>query len=158
MPRGVARKGQGKGRKAPDPRSSIVRETTKLKQDAKREVREKKEAKHVRDGAPPAKDITAGPTINVTPKGVALPPLIELTAPMRNGAVAQEGDWMTVKSSNVRRIRWDRSLSIEFHSGKVYTYIGVPAEVWRALMQAESHGSFLQTAVINKCRVRKDVP
>ena len=132
MPRGVARKGQGKGKK--------------------------KIADTARDRAPPVKDVTAGPTINVTTGGVAFPPVEELIAPMRNGSVANEGDWMTVKSSNVMRIRWQRCLSVEFHNGKVYDYVAVPAEVWRALMRAQSHGSFLQTAIINKYRVKKDVP
>jgi len=106
--------------------------------------RNKTRADKARDGAPPVKDVTAGP--------VAMQ--LASTNP-GGGGFATEGEWTAVKSSNIKKIRWERALSVEFHNGKIYHYVGVPPEVWRALMGAKSHGSFLQTAVINKYPVRK---
>ena len=110
-------------------------------------------ANKARDGAPPEKDITTGPPIDVLPGGTALPPVVPMESKGAGGAV--EGEWKDVRSSNIKRVRWERALSVEFHSGKVYTYIAVPYEVWDAMMKAPSHGGFLTTAVIHKYGVRK---
>ncbi len=51
-----------------------------------------------------------------------------------------------VSSSNIRSIGYDSSsetLEIEFHSGDVYQYFSVPQSIYKALMSASSHGSFL---------------
>ncbi|NDZ73729.1 KTSC domain-containing protein [Streptomyces sp. SID10362] len=51
-----------------------------------------------------------------------------------------------VRSSNVRSVGYsqqDRVLEVAFHSGGVYRYDGVPADVHTALMAAPSKGSFL---------------
>ena len=48
-----------------------------------------------------------------------------------------------VDSSALASIGYDRIeeiLEIEFRSGAVYRYIGVPYVVWSALIEAESHG------------------
>jgi hypothetical protein len=48
------------------------------------------------------------------------------------------------KSSNVKSVGYDATskvLEVEFHTGAVYRYSGVPAKVHRALMEAESIGA-----------------
>ncbi|MFF9562842.1 KTSC domain-containing protein [Leifsonia sp. NPDC014704] len=40
-----------------------------------------------------------------------------------------------------------RTLEVEFVSGEVYRYFLVPARVWRELRDAESAGSYFNTAV-----------
>jgi len=41
----------------------------------------------------------------------------------------------------------DHVLEIEFHSGGVYHYYGVPASVYQALMQASSHGKYFEAHI-----------
>ena len=43
-----------------------------------------------------------------------------------------------------------RVLEIEFTSGAVYQYFDVPAEVYRGLMAAESHGRHFHQHIRNK--------
>ena len=50
-----------------------------------------------------------------------------------------------VSSSNLRSVGYDsvsQTLEIEFHSGGVYQYHGVPQSVYIALMNAQSLGSY----------------
>ncbi|MFL5807477.1 MAG: KTSC domain-containing protein [Roseiflexaceae bacterium] len=50
-----------------------------------------------------------------------------------------------VSSSNLRSVGYDPAaqlLEIEFHSGGVYQYTGVPESIYSALMQAASKGSY----------------
>lgn len=50
-----------------------------------------------------------------------------------------------VSSSNLRSVGYDvttQTLEIEFHSGGVYRYFGVPQGVYQGLMQAGSKGSY----------------
>jgi len=57
-----------------------------------------------------------------------------------------------VSSSAIRSVGYDqeqRVLEIEFTSGAVYQYSDVPAEVYRGLMAAESHGRYFNQAVRN---------
>ena len=52
-----------------------------------------------------------------------------------------------VHSSNIHSVGYDpesRLLEIEFVTGGIYQYAGVPEEEWRGLMQASSHGSYFQ--------------
>ena len=52
----------------------------------------------------------------------------------------------SVSSSNISSIGFDESsstLEVEFHSGGVYQYFDVPAQVYEGLMSASSHGSYL---------------
>jgi len=67
---------------------------------------------------------------------------------------AIEGEWKPVVSSNIKAVRWERSLTVEFHGGKKYTYVGVPEDVWRKLMAAGSHGAFLSLEVMKKYKYR----
>jgi hypothetical protein len=55
-----------------------------------------------------------------------------------------------VTSSNIREVGYDaasQTLEILFHSGAVYQYSGVPDSVYRALMEAASHGSYFHTSI-----------
>ena len=57
------------------------------------------------------------------------------------------GDWVSVVSSNLSRIRWDvqtSTLEVEFLGGRVYQYFDVPEGVFDAFRQADSHGKFFQ--------------
>ncbi|MGA5437415.1 KTSC domain-containing protein [Streptomyces cellulosae] len=51
-----------------------------------------------------------------------------------------------VRSANVRSVGYsqqERVLEVAFHSGGVYRYDGVPADVHAALMAAPSKGGYL---------------
>jgi hypothetical protein len=55
-----------------------------------------------------------------------------------------------VSSSNIRSIGYDgvsMILEVEFLNGSVYQYRGVPSEVHIGLMQAPSHGQYLNRYV-----------
>ncbi len=60
---------------------------------------------------------------------------------------------IAVKSSNVRSIGYDASqqaLDVEFGSGGVYRYAGVPPETHAKLMAAESVGRFVGSEIKGK--------
>lgn len=51
-----------------------------------------------------------------------------------------------VISSNLASVGYDADsmiLEVEFNNGSVYQYYNVPASVYRGLMSAPSHGSYL---------------
>ena len=51
----------------------------------------------------------------------------------------------TVSSSNLHSVGYDpvtMILEIEFNSGGIYQYSGVPANIHQGLMSASSHGTF----------------
>lgn len=51
-----------------------------------------------------------------------------------------------VKSSDLVSVGYDaktQTLEVEFKSGTVYQYYGVPAEVYEGLMRSTSHGHYL---------------
>lgn len=55
-----------------------------------------------------------------------------------------------VRSSNILSIGYEqetKTLEVEFHSGDVYQYSGVPEAVYQALMQAASKGSYLHNHI-----------
>lgn len=57
-----------------------------------------------------------------------------------------------VASSNVRAIGYDsgsQTLEVEFHSGSVYQYYGVPDHLHEQIMQAPSKGRFLNIYIKN---------
>ena len=57
-----------------------------------------------------------------------------------------------VRSSALRSVGYDedsQTLEIEFTNGAVYQYFDVPAEVYRGLMAAESHGRYFNQTVRN---------
>lgn len=55
-----------------------------------------------------------------------------------------------VSSSNLRSVGYDeatQTLEIEFHSGGVYQYDSVPRSVYKALMNAPSHGKYFHAHI-----------
>jgi len=61
-------------------------------------------------------------------------------------------DRTPVSSSNVASIGYDeetQTLEIEFLSGGVYQYSGVPIDVYESLMAAGSKGSFFHKEIRN---------
>ena len=63
-----------------------------------------------------------------------------------------------VTSSNIASVGYDASsktLEVEFHSGSLYEYFGVPKEIYDGLMKAESHGSYFHRHIRDKYRYRK---
>ena len=56
----------------------------------------------------------------------------------------------TVRSSNLKSVGYDPSnsiLEVEFHGGRIYHYFRVPLEIYNALMNAPSKGTFLDQNV-----------
>ncbi|HOE31198.1 MAG TPA: KTSC domain-containing protein [Planctomycetota bacterium] len=50
-----------------------------------------------------------------------------------------------VRSSNIRSMGYDpasQTLEVEFHSGGVYQYFGVPETIYQGFMRAASKGSY----------------
>lgn len=59
---------------------------------------------------------------------------------------------LSVSSSNLASIGYDPSthtLEVEFNSGSVYQYSGVPLSVFNALMAADSHGKYFSANIRN---------
>lgn len=53
---------------------------------------------------------------------------------------------ISVSSSNISSIGYDpasQTLEIEFHDGSIYQYDGVPQSAYDGLMNAGSHGQYL---------------
>jgi len=60
-----------------------------------------------------------------------------------------------VKSSNIKSIGFDTNLSaleIEFHTGSIYRYSGVPVLVYQRLMSAPSKGRFFTAHIKDQYR------
>lgn len=58
----------------------------------------------------------------------------------------------SVASSNIASIGYDapsQTLEVEFQSGTIYQYYGVPENMYDQLMQAGSKGRFLNTYIKN---------
>ena len=58
-----------------------------------------------------------------------------------------------VASSNIRAVGYDsqtQTLEVEFHSGWVYQYYGVPDNMHDQMMQATSKGKFLNLYIKNR--------
>ena len=59
-------------------------------------------------------------------------------------------DRTPVRSSNIRSVGYDlasRMLEVEFHSGGLYHYSGVPETIYQGFMQAASKGSYFQNHI-----------
>ncbi len=53
-----------------------------------------------------------------------------------------------VDSSNIASIGYDcGTLYIQFHKGGLYSYSGVPIDVYRDLMSASSHGQYFHAHI-----------
>ena len=62
-------------------------------------------------------------------------------------------DRILVNSSNIITVGYDRAagvLEIEFQSGKIYQYMGVPEAVYQALMTASSKGEFFHDNILKE--------
>ena len=63
----------------------------------------------------------------------------------------QGGDYMNltpVSSSNISAIGYEgTTLYVRFNSGALYAYYDVPESLYRSLMSASSHGSYLDAHV-----------
>lgn len=61
-----------------------------------------------------------------------------------------------VSSSNLRAVGYDGStLRIQFRSGGVYDYLGVPNSIYNGLMNASSKGSYHAAHIKNAYPYRK---
>ncbi|HKG02322.1 MAG TPA: KTSC domain-containing protein [Conexibacter sp.] len=57
---------------------------------------------------------------------------------------------LSVESSAIESVGYDartRTLEVEYASGRVYRYLGVPPRVHQTLMRTESHGAFVNRRV-----------
>lgn len=60
---------------------------------------------------------------------------------------------VSVSSSNISAIGYDadsQSLEIEFHSGAVYSYSGVPPAEFEGFMDADSKGRYFNANIKNR--------
>ncbi len=61
-------------------------------------------------------------------------------------------DFVPVESSMITAVGYDptsQELEIEFRSGRIYRYIGVPVEVYEGLLAAESKGQYMHAYVLD---------
>ena len=68
-------------------------------------------------------------------------------------------EMVPVSSTNVSAVGYDpetREMTVEFQSGNVYVYSGVPAEVPEELKASASPGSYFYRNVRNQYRFRKE--
>lgn len=57
-----------------------------------------------------------------------------------------------VRSSNIASIGYDQHrqiLEVEFLTSSIYQYYGVSESVFRAFINAQSHGKFLNSNIVN---------
>jgi len=67
-------------------------------------------------------------------------------------------DRTSVSSSNIRSIGYDPQstiLEVEFTSGDVYQYFNVPEHLYNGLMNASSHGQFLNEHIKHSYQYQK---
>jgi hypothetical protein len=65
--------------------------------------------------------------------------------PVRGASASTPSGWMTFRSSNIRAAHYDSAtldLTIEFQSGGIYVYAGVPATIFQGLQGAYSAGRY----------------
>ncbi len=63
-----------------------------------------------------------------------------------------------VQSSNLRSVGYEsdtNTLEIEFNSGGIYQYFGVPESVYSGLMSASSKGSYFHENIKDKYETRR---
>lgn len=64
----------------------------------------------------------------------------------------------SVHSSDIRAIGYEpetKTLEVEFHSGGVYQYSGVPESVYRGLLQSASKGSYFHNHIKDRYPFRR---
>ena len=67
-------------------------------------------------------------------------------------------DRTPVRSSNIRSVGYDpasRTPEVEFHSGGLYQYSGVPEPVSQGLMGAASKGAYFHDHIKDRYRCRQ---
>ena len=65
---------------------------------------------------------------------------------------------ISVDSSNLHSVGYDpdtQILEIEFKTGGVYEYSGVPKEIYQQLIAASSHGKFFHAHIKNVYRYKR---
>ncbi|MDQ1454194.1 MAG: hypothetical protein QOK38_4060 [Acidobacteriaceae bacterium] len=63
-----------------------------------------------------------------------------------------------VNSSELRSVGYELDISVleaEFHSGEIYQYLDVPAELVLELLEAESIGRYFNAHIRSKFKFRK---
>lgn len=61
-----------------------------------------------------------------------------------------------VSSSNILAIGYEgTTLYVQFRSGSLYAYYGVPSHVYNGLMSATSHGGYLHSEIKNRYRYER---
>lgn len=63
-----------------------------------------------------------------------------------------------VNSSNLEAVEYDflhHRLLVLFHEGRLYEYLGVPHDVYRGLMAAQSKGHYLYEYIRNRYSYRR---
>ena len=67
-------------------------------------------------------------------------------------------DRQRVRSSNIHSVGYDRetrTLEVEFQTGSIYQYLGVPEDVYDGLMRASSKGSYFHEHIKERYRFRQ---
>jgi hypothetical protein len=58
-----------------------------------------------------------------------------------------------VNSSAIRAVGYDGyTLTVEFHTGRIYDHPGVPEDVFHGLMNAPSMGEYYNRCIRGRCR------
>ena len=66
-----------------------------------------------------------------------------------------------VASSVIARLGYDQdteTLEVEFHTGRIYRYVGVPPSVYEALLNAESLGRYFNERIRDHYEFREIPP
>jgi len=67
-------------------------------------------------------------------------------------------DRKTVRSSNIRAVGYNpesKTLEVEFPSGGIYQYFGVPENINQGLMRASSKGSYFHDHIKDRYRCKQ---
>jgi len=70
----------------------------------------------------------------------------------RHDAESDAAGFKNVKSSMLRKVRYDaqtRFLDVVFRTGETYRYKDVPPDEYHGLMEAQSHGKYMQGYIID---------
>jgi hypothetical protein len=68
------------------------------------------------------------------------------------------GGFQKVNSSMLRRVRYDpqkKFLDVVFRTGETYRYKDVPRDEFDGLMEAQSHGKYMQMYIIDNYKVER---
>lgn len=99
-----------------------------------------------------------------TPKKTALPPrppepiAPRGSMPDRGAQASTPSGWVSFRSSNIRAAQYEpatQALTIEFHSGGLHVYAGVPETVFRGLIGAYSAGRYHHRWIRGRYRYRR---